>query len=148
MQYSTLRVSILSCIIYVSISQAWDYFVLNFKIKFRRSMKYCTYRDPPPPPSLAICRRQIWKFQYLRCMPRGQWQWNPDKQPLVWPMESVNFLPINPWVFQLRLVHLPCLSTQTERGKCRVSVLLYEQLSSCSWFSHNSVLQPLSPPHK
>lgn len=117
----------------------------KFKTKFTRSMEY---HPPPPPPPLAACLRQTWKFQYLWCMPRGQWQWNPDKQPLVWPMESINLPLINPWGFQLRLAHLPCLSTQTERGKCRVSVLLYEQLSSCSWFSHNSVLQPLSPPHK
>lgn len=94
------------------------------------------------------CLRQIWKSQYLPRMPLGQQQWNPDKQPFIWPMQGINLLPVNPQLFQPRLAHLLCLSTQTQRDKCQIISALYEQLSSRSWFSHNSALQPLSPPRK
>lgn len=72
-----------------------------------------TRRNPP----------QIWKSQYLRQMPLGLQQWNPDKQPFIWPMQGINLLPVNPQLFRPRLAHLLCLSTQTQRDKCQISAL-------------------------
>lgn len=119
-KYSTYSVYVLSCKFDVNIVHAGA--MCGSENSKQSSEGQWTKIFPLPPSSLATCLRQIWKFQYLPCMPRRQWQWNPDKQPLVWPMRSINLPLINPWVFQLRLAHLPYLSTQTQRGKCQISV--------------------------